>query len=290
MQSSNDLNNEPTVAEKLTHIVNKMLEPYGKRILLQSGLVPRPPSLPFDTSKPNEHDSKSEFQRELEAVKGGLKGLKQAINSIAGGPTGSKRAETFKHLRPIIDAKFKSNADSSDLKSSLQLIRKNVADVGGFACSFLIMLDLKAVLEQRLEELKDQEDKFWNVAHRPPDYYARAIALRLARLFARETGEYPTFGTSGDTGDPSTSYTRALKAVYSVLGINADVRAPATWAIDKISERDLAPEPEGIFGGLLGLDSKPEEVDQELRKYLEKTYSTTFADLPPLPPLPGKST
>lgn len=285
MQDQNPKKYEPSIADKLTYIVNQMLEPFGKSLQRGRGLgtafLP-----PFDISKPNQHNSKGEFQRELDVITNSLEGLDKAISALVGPQEESGKKRVDPCLMQALDAKFKSDSTAGDLNSSLNLIRKNVADVGGYAGSLLVMLDLRKALELQLDELKDQEDKFWNVSHRPPDYHARAIALRLAKLFARETGKRPTYGTSGETGDPSTSFTRALRASYQVLGISADVRAPATWAISKIRESDLQPshqsEIEGLISGLLGPASEA-EIDPDLEKYLGETPSRQATSLPPLP-------
>ena len=122
------------------------------------------------------------------------------------------------------------------------LVRKNVADIGGFNATLYVLLDFWMALSSRHDELKDQNEKFWNLPHRAPDYYARAIALRLARLFARVTGQRPTYGSSGVSGDPSTSYSRALKQVFKLLGIKGGIRTHAEYAVAQITEEDLKPQ------------------------------------------------
>jgi hypothetical protein len=103
----------------------------------------------------------------------------------------------------------------------------------------------------------DDYQTYWNKPHRAPDYHARAIALRLARLFARETGKLPTTGTTADDGDPSTPYSRALRDIFEILGFKTTQRNYAEWAIQQITENDLAP-PSRLFSGLLGPDIVPE--------------------------------
>lgn len=98
--------------------------------------------------------------------------------------------------------------------------------------------------------MKREEDEFWNVKNRPPNHYARAIARRLAVLHVLRTGNRPTYGTSGDTGDASTPYTRALRAVFDILELDVDVRGPAEWAIASLDPR---------------LKSEKETVDRILR-------------------------
>jgi|GEM_PF-2624173 len=272
-----------SIEERLTYVVNQMLEPYGKSI-------PSPPTgsflqapYPIDVSKPNQHDNKPEFQRELAAVSNSLEALDKLLKALLGNSEKPETVETGKQLHPILDSKFRSNRTIGDVKNSIELLRRNIADVGGYAGSIFLMIDLKAALQLRFDELKDQEQKFWSVSHRPPDYHARAIALRLAKLLARETGQRPTYGTSGETGDPSTSYTRALRAFFEILGISTEVRTPATWAIGKISDSDLEFQHTRIIGGLLGYGSDTEtepDTDPELDKYVGQTPR------PPLPPLP----
>lgn len=107
-----------------------------------------------------------------------------------------------------------------------------------------------------MDALSEQEDLYWSLSHRAPDYYARSIALRLAKLYARETETRPTVGTSGETGDPSTGYLRALKETFEVLGIGTGVRSPAEWAVQQIGEEDLEPwRPFGLAGSM-GLSSE----------------------------------
>ena len=92
-------------------------------------------------------------------------------------------------------------------------------------------------------DLKDHKEKFWKFKHRAPDYYARTIALRLAKLFAREVGQRPTFGTAAEGDYPSTAYGRALEEVFEILEIKQKVRTHAKWAIQQITEEDMNPPP-----------------------------------------------
>jgi len=287
MQDNSTTHDGLTVAQQVADIVNRMLDPFGKSIPVPRRFGLNSPSDPFDLSKPNEHDSKAEFLREVAAVEAALDGLETTIGALFPSQESPHRDEITGRLKPVLDAKFRIQAPTVDLRDSYRLIRKSVADVGGYVASLTIILDLQTALRKRLEELKDQEEKFWDVTHRPPDYHARAIALRLAQLFARETRQRPTFGTSGATGEASTSYARALRDIYKVLGIKADVRGPATWAIAKITNRDLNPsfgnETTRLFNSLFGPSPDTEEEfkeDPELEKYMGKT------PLPPLPVLP----
>lgn len=242
MQGKDQQPGPEALYKQLYEVVDRMLEPHGQKLADQRGLLPsyyfRPP---FDISKPNQHDSKAEFQQEYDAVTNGLDGLQMIMDYLYGLADEESGRTVTNRLRPIIDDKMRSNAQNDELKNSFNLIRKNIAEVGGFIGSFLVCVDLERAAKERLQELEDQKDQFWNVPHRAPDYYARFIALRLAKLCTRETGKFPTTGTSGETGEPSTSYTRALREVFDLLDISVGVRLPAEWALKQLSDDDLRP-------------------------------------------------
>ena len=113
-----------------------------------------------------------------------------------------------------------------------------------------LMLDVDRALKERLKDLEDQEREFWSTNSRPPKYYARTIALRLARLYAREKGARPTVGVSRDGGHPSTEFTRAVERVFEVLEIKAAVRRQAKWAVAQLTDEDLKPAPRNMLGSL----------------------------------------
>lgn len=228
--------------KQLYEIVNRMLDRHGKKLPALRGIVPQHLlGAPFDISKPNQHDSKSEFQLEYDAVSKGLDGIEQVFQTLYRKPEDQSSLDLLNRLIPDIDSKYRSITQPDDLKNSFHLIRSNAASVGGFIACLYMFRDLRTALRERLQELEDQKDQFWNIKHRAPDYYARFIALRLAKLYARETGIRPTIGSSGENGEPSTSYTRALKDVFELLGISIRVRLPADWALNELTEDDIKP-------------------------------------------------
>jgi hypothetical protein len=77
---------------------------------------------------------------------------------------------------------------------------------------------------------------------------AYAVALELARLYAKVTGKRPTYaeGADGLSGE----YTPALRNVFDALGWKkTNLRGPAEAARDAITEGDL----EYAVNRLLGL-------------------------------------
>ncbi len=272
MHQKPDTNDEPDISERLHRAVDKMLEPFGKEGM--RGRLTLLVSDPFDTTKPNQHDSKAEFQRELDAVSGALTHLDAALDVLGSNDEEGEHFAMLRRLAPIIDHKLRKAAPRTGLADSTELTRKNVAEVGGYTTSYFIMLEFSLALTERYQELKDQEDKFWKLNHRAPDYYARAIALRLAKLFAQEVGERPTYGTAALGGHPSTSYARALEDVFDILEIKQKVRTHAKWAIQQITDEDLAPPPKNALASLLGHSSQQSRsgsVSRVVRALLDKS-------------------
>lgn len=269
MQANTQELTQYEISEQLHVIVDEMLEPFGKSSPRQlnfnalAGPIP-----PIDITKPNAHDSKAEFQYEQKAVKVCVENLRATVRLLAPDKDAPDQSDLVDRLRPVIDQKLKNQASRSEVENARSLALKNVADTGGYNTSLFVLLELWTALEARQQELNDQEEKFWNINHRAPDYYARAIAIRLAKLFAQEVGQRPGYGTAAITGDPSTSYSRALKKTFKLLKIKAGVRTHGEYAVAQVTDEDLKPfvnslarmmEPEpaikrsiGLLEGLLG--------------------------------------
>ncbi len=230
---------ELDVSERLHLVVENMLAPFGKDGVRNETTILFPD--PFDISKPNQHDSKAEFQRELDAVSACMSHIDAALNLLSMPEDSPDQRDMVGRLMPIIDQKMRTGAPRESLSDSTELIRKNVAEVGGYLSSYLVMIDFSVALKIRYQELKEQEERFWSIKHRAPDYYARTIALRLAKLFARKVGKRPTYGTAPTGDNPSTSYGRALEEVFEILEIKQNVRTHAKWAVQRIIEEDLLP-------------------------------------------------
>lgn len=261
----------PEIAERLHNIVDRMLQPFDKKSSRQgmNALVPNP--TPFDISKENFHDSKAEFQAELKRVETSIKAISTLLDQLFPDTDQATEKTQAEQLRNALSLSMRWSTRQYPLDSASNLIRKNVAETDGTMLTLLICLDFQRTLVERRNLLDEQKKLYWSLPHRAPDYYARAIALRLARLFAKETGTRPTVGTSGETGEPSTSYARALSEVFEVLDISTGTRSPAEWAVQQITEGDLRPwnalaflnrlgpspesvDPSQTLGGLLGLD------------------------------------
>ena len=232
---------EEEFAERLHAIVDEMLRPFGKVSPRGHSTVLTPNPLPFDVTKDNEHDTKAEFAAELKVVESSVNDLHAVFMRLRPSGEGALDEKVHDGLRRAVNEHMKMNVPSVNAQDAFSLIRHNAAEVNGLFSSLLILFDLMSALEARLESLREQEALYWTLKNRAPDYYARSIALRLARLYAHHTGQRPTVGTTAELGDPSTGFTRALQEVFNLLGITTGVRSPAAWAVDQIGENDLRP-------------------------------------------------
>lgn len=238
----------PSLADQLHGIVDEMLEPHGKRSSRGNALLTNDIP-PFDFTQPNQHETKAAFLREKRLVEDSLRKLEKLVEMFLEDEPESERNEAIRNLRRRLESKIRQSASNRRVESAFSLVRKNFADTGAWYCSLFVFSDLVAGLRERLKELQEQEERFWNINHRAPDYYAREIALRLARLYAREVGEFPTLGTSPVDGSPSTAFTRALQQVFQVLGIKSQPRSPAEWAVGQLTEEDLKPVRNSLLRG-----------------------------------------
>lgn len=210
--------------------------------------------LTLDVTRPNIHDNKADFLSESAAVESAIEGANRTIAALHpdGRETDAKVADMVDRLQAALDSHARRKFSKDPPTSISELVRKNAAETGFYYNSLLSLLDLSDALEDRRNELRDQERQFWAVKNRPPNYYARAIALRMARLYARANGERPTFGTARDGGHPNTEFGRTLEFVFGALGIEGGVKHPARYAISQLTEEDLQPRPGNALRDVLG--------------------------------------
>lgn len=213
-----------------------------------------PPSPVIDVRSPTQHPSKSAFLLELNTVENSQKHVDGLLEELLGTSDQAEEVEEMRiSLGDVMDEHGFSNLFSVRVPESSKMVVE-VARLAGLRVSFLrLLLEVRTALGSRRKELKDQEKEFWTVSRRPPNYYARTIALRTARLYAREKGERPKYGTQRDSGEPSTSFARGLKRIFEVLEIDAGIRGPAEWAIGQLTDEDLKPPQNALMGELLGL-------------------------------------
>jgi hypothetical protein len=194
----------------------------------------------LDVSKPNIHDSKEEFLQEKRAVDSWLSAAAGMIAALFERPGAGLEGDVLARLRAIVDERIRAKFSQTSYSTVAGFLRKSTAEDGFTRVLLFLIVDLTVELDQRKQELMNQEAAFWSTKKgRPPNPYPRVIALRLARIVARSTRMRPTIGVSADGGHPSTPFGRALQEVFEILGIKANVRHTATWAIAQLNDADV---------------------------------------------------
>jgi len=207
---------------------------------------------PFDVSKPNFHNSKPEFLAERAATEAAFEQANSLLGLIVAGHTGNGHPDPMAcaSICGFVDYNRQLQQQSKRPTQISEFILKGLVDDGLTRNLAFALNAFSLAISDRLQNLADQERDFWSSGSRPPNHYARAISLRLARHYCKEIREFPTSGISGEGGHPSTDFTRCLEEVFEVLEIRANVRNMADWAISQLSEDDIKPTPLGL--GLLG--------------------------------------
>jgi len=237
---------EDQIDEVLDKLIGQSNALSGKGLL--GSFLPR-----LDVSRPNIHDDKKEFLKEKNTVEAVVNKLDATFRLLLGAKDDAAHSDMVVRLRAAIDAGGMKRLRGMSTESGRELALKNILETGLYYNSQLVILDTLSVYKERLKELKDQEIQFWSVSNRPPNYYARTIAVRLARLYAKEKGQKPTFGISREGNHPSTEFGRSLEQIFLILGIKASVRNAAVWAIDQLTEEDWSPGYNALaMGSLLG--------------------------------------
>lgn len=178
------LNAEEQV-EQLNALVLSYLGMAPKQATILSGPVP-----PFDIKKSNIHDTKKEFLQELKAIEALINHANGILNILLTDEPdsdGEHRIMTDR-LRYIIDFNNIRDRKRHPDGTAIGLVQHNITQTG-FSHNLLRMLvDFVSATQKRHAELKDQEKEFWALSHRAPNYHARTIALRFARLTGRVSG------------------------------------------------------------------------------------------------------
>jgi len=231
--------------DQLNAVVEKLLGRDARRATVVDAFSP-----PFDISRPNIHDSKKEFLLELAAVEAIIAHLGGILSQLAD-PERKEDADRnamVERLSSAIELAAVQESKRRGIRWASDLALKNLHETGFFYGSLRVISDLLGAHNQRLIELRDQERQFWTISHRSPNYYARTIALRLARLYAREKSRRPTFGISSEGNHPSTDFGRALEDVYRILKIKASIRSSAVFAIEQLTDDDIRPQTNALGG------------------------------------------
>lgn len=215
----------------------------------------------LDISRPTLHDTKGEFRSEIEMVERAAGDLFDLYGFML--QQGNVSIETSRGI-PMAFAfgAAQRNKKAGRPANAVELIMQNARGVDYWQFSKRYVFDLYLSFSERLAELQEQEKSYWSAPGRPPDHYARVMALRLAKLYAKQFKKMPTIGTASDGDYPSTDYGRLLQELFELLDIGTGFRLPGEWAIAQLSEDDV---PKAIvpklaknlfFPNLLGWENK----------------------------------
>lgn len=223
------------IAEELYQIVNQMLEPHGKSI---SGPTENEfaDHTPIDVSSPIEHQSKAALNLDLETLNKVVKTIDQ-LNALLIDDKLLKEQEHKEMLRRLalfVDEELLARHELSKTKLASDVAITAALQSGGLLTSLKLLYKVRAVLKERQEQLQQQKTKFWTDHGARTNHHARAIAFRLAHLFAFVTKEKPTYGIASDGSGPSTAYTRALEAIFDLLEIESGFISPAKFAVSSL--------------------------------------------------------
>jgi hypothetical protein len=147
-----------------------------------------------------------------------------------------------------LDHEAYQSVGSGPFEDQYELIRRVASQQSQSVSTAILAFDLKRAIEKRLQTLDAQRDEYWSQPHRPPNHFARIIALRFVQTIARKTGTRPTFGLARDGNHPSTDFGRALEEIFQLLGIGGDVRRPAEWALTQLSDEDFHAPRNALLG------------------------------------------
>jgi hypothetical protein len=234
--------------QRLREIVGRLvdLNPMGNALLTT---LP-----PFDISRPTQHDTKREFLAEQKYVAAMFKQVTTLLKLLIAQLDDNEYSDDGAiAVGQFIDTQALRRRNGADIQSARQLVVDGAARVGLSVTSTILLFEMRSALIHRKQDLESEHEAHWSGTGRAPNHYARSIALRFAKLIYQQTGEKPTFGTARDGGHPSTTFGRALEEIFEVLGIEATVKHPATWAIDQLSEEDKFPPP----GSLASMMASP---------------------------------
>ena len=227
-----------TTDQQVKEFVERNFPQEGKSILGRSHL---------DTSNPTLHDSKPEFLDELAFVKRSAEELFALYQGLVEQGEPSVDKVSGLHVEFLMQA-YRESRTGPPLKTALDLAMDNARRVDYWGFTKVFVFDLYLNFSRRLLALEEQKALFWSTQGRPPDHYARTMALRLGKLFTQEKAQLPTIGTASDGDHPSTPFGRHLQELFGILGISTGFRLPGEWAVEQLTEDDLPlPHPKGLL-------------------------------------------
>ena len=158
--------NDTDENERLEAIVARFCTPKPRTIL---GTV----QPPFDTSRPNSHDTKAEFLSEKAVVESALQDAQSLLDfMMASFRSEDPNHDAAKNVRRLVDVSAKQSARSDKVETIADLVRKNAVESDFSLVMTFLLIDLTSELRKRKQELESQEVIFWTGKGRSPNHYA----------------------------------------------------------------------------------------------------------------------
>lgn len=139
-------------------------------------------------------------------------------------------------LPEVIDKEIRGRARNQPLETAFDLILDN-----GIRAGVTNVLDeylklLNAEIDEYLKRIESARSDWPEGKTKPHSIY---VAKEIAEIYVECMGEKPTYGTNA--GVPSTSYSKAVEAIFEVLGIK-NAADSANAAANKYTDESAAQE------------------------------------------------
>ncbi|MFZ1725635.1 MAG: hypothetical protein WBO29_11790 [Albidovulum sp.] len=134
-------NDNPT--ERIREIVDRLV---GRNSLNALNLGPAQ----LDVSRPNIHDNKKDFQKELDLVRDTPEHLGTVLNNLMGRTDEERPDGPHERLPKAIDESARRRFARDVPESMFDLIRKNTAETGFYSNFLFLVLDFSHEMEKRL--------------------------------------------------------------------------------------------------------------------------------------------
>lgn len=152
-----------------------------------------------------------------------------------------------------VSARLKASEDAGEGRAALET--RIIREIGIIEASTISLFALMQAASTELDRLEAKLEAL-NMGKRgaPRNEAAYAVALELARLYAKVTGRKPTYaeGPDGLSGE----FTPALRNIFDALGLKAGLRGPATAARDAITDEDTKYEVNRLLGMLPAMSGR----------------------------------
>ncbi|WP_421760325.1 hypothetical protein [Devosia sp.] len=99
-----------------------------------------------------------------------------------------------------------------------------------------LMQTVKAELQAERDRVTQERNEYWSGSGKSPHMEARLIAVQVAEIYVElRPGKTPSIGKN--SYEPTTPFTRAVSAVFKLLGVEVSFRSPCAYAIEELKRR-----------------------------------------------------